>query len=109
MSKKSKNSENVKIVGFDGPPCPRCGRPTETREYERITEKELAQQFYYSRWFMCQNRECKTQVITAPEFKVFNENKAQRPPDVVTTPTEHRDGAPERLDQVSAGDPPPWE
>jgi hypothetical protein len=27
MSKKSKNSENVKIVGFDGPPCDRCGLP----------------------------------------------------------------------------------
>jgi hypothetical protein len=37
--------------------------------------------------------DCKTQVTTAPEFKVSSENKAQRPPDVVTTPTEHRDGA----------------
>jgi hypothetical protein len=34
MSKKSKNSENVKIVGFDGPPCSRCGHPTEIREYK---------------------------------------------------------------------------
>jgi hypothetical protein len=106
MSKKSKN---MKIVGFDGPPCPRCGCPTEIREHERISEKELAKQFYYRRWYNCGNAKCQTQIIHADEFKVFNENKAQRPHDVVATPTERRDSAPERLDPVSAGAPPPWE
>lgn len=106
MSKKSKN---MKIVGLDGPPCHRCGRPTEIREHERITEKELARPFYYGRWYNCPNNSCDTKIIHADEFKVWNKNKAQHPPEVVTTPTEHRDSAPEVLDQVSAGDLPPWE
>ena len=103
MSKKSKN---VKIVSLDGPPCPRCRCPTEIREHERITEKELAKQFYYSRWYNCGNAKCQTTIVHADEFKVWNENKAQRPHDVAT-PSEHRDNAPEL--QLRAGDPPPWE
>jgi hypothetical protein len=77
MSKKSKN---MKIVGLDGPPCPRCGRPTEIREHERITEQELARPFYYRRWYNCPNNSCDTKIIHADEFKVWNKNKAQRPP-----------------------------
>jgi hypothetical protein len=84
-------SKNMKIGSFDGPPCPRCGCPTEIREHERITEKELAKPFYYSRWYYCQNRDCKTTTIMPDEFKVRNENGAQRLDDVVTTPTEYGD------------------
>jgi hypothetical protein len=104
----SKNSKNMKIVSFDGPPCPRCGCPTEIREHERITEKEIAKHYYYSRWYNCGNAKCQTNIIHADEFKVWNENKAQRPHDVAT-PTEQRDHAPGLLDRMSAGDPPPWE
>ena len=102
-------SKNMKIVGFDGPLCPRCGHPTEVREHERITEKELARPFYYSRWYNCPNRKCKTAIIHADEFKVCNEKEAQPLHDVVMTPTEHRDSAVEVRDQISASDRPPWE
>jgi hypothetical protein len=106
MSKKSKN---MKIVSLGGPPCRRCGCPTEVREHERITEKELAGPFYYSRWYNCRNKKCDTNIIHADEFKVWNENNAQRPHDVVTTPTEHRDSALEGINKMSPGDRPPWE
>jgi len=68
-------AKNTKIVSLEGPPCDRCGCPTEIREHERITEKELAKQFYYSRWYNCPNQDCKTNVITLPEFRVWNVNK----------------------------------
>jgi hypothetical protein len=86
----SKNSKNMKIVSFDGPPCPRCGCPSEIREHERITDKELARPFYYRRWCNCRSETCQTNIIHADEFKVWNGSKAQRPHDVAT-PTEHRD------------------
>jgi hypothetical protein len=106
MSKKSKN---VKIVSLDGPPYPRCGGPTEIREHERITAKELAKQYYYRQWYNCPNDNCDTKIIHADEFKVWTKNKVDGQPAVVTTPTEHRDGAPKGINQMSPGDPPPWE
>jgi len=89
----AKTAKNTKIVSLDGPPCPRCGGPTEIREHERITEKELAKQFYYSRWYNCPNQDCITTTIMPDEFKVRNESKAQRLHDVVKTPTEDGDSA----------------
>jgi hypothetical protein len=86
-------AKNTKIVSLDGPPCPRCGCPTEIREHERITEKELARPFYYRRWYNCPNRKCKTTLIHADDFKVWNENEAQPQHDVATMPTEHRNSA----------------
>jgi hypothetical protein len=103
-------AKNMKIVGFDGPPCRRCGCPTEIREHERVTEKELGKPFYYRRWYNCRNRDCRTTLIMPDEFKVWNENAApQRLQEVVTTPARHHDIALEVLDQMSADDRPPWE
>jgi hypothetical protein len=87
-------AKNTKIVSLNGPPCPRCGRATEIREHERITEKELARPFYYSRWYNCpnQNQDCKTTTIMPDEFKVWSENQAQRPYDVRATSTDRDDG-----------------
>jgi hypothetical protein len=82
-------AKNSKIVSLDGPVCPRCGCPTEIREHERITEKELARPFYYSRWYNCPNQDCKTTTIMPDEFKVWSKNEPQRLPDVMTTPTDH--------------------
>lgn len=98
----SKKSNNMKIVGLDGPPCPRCGCPTEIREHERITEKELAKPFYYSRWYICRNRDCTTTNIMPQEFKVWNENKARRPDDVVTTPTKRPDSGEGQVHYVAS-------
>ena len=83
-------AKNKKIVSLNGPPCPRCGCPTEIREHERITETELARPFYYRRWYNCRNRDCKTTTIMPDEFKVRNGNDARHLHDVVPT-TERRD------------------
>jgi len=47
----SRKKRKYMIVSEDGPPCPRCGRPMQVREHDRIREKQLRQPFYYSRWF----------------------------------------------------------
>jgi hypothetical protein len=100
-------AKNTKIVSLNGPPCPRCGCPTEIREHERITEKELAKQFYYSRWHNCPNRKCKTTIIHAVEFKVWKEDQAQQLQDAVTTPVEHRNSAESEVPYVPPDSSPP--
>jgi hypothetical protein len=111
MSKK-----NMRVVGLDGPPCRRCGCPTEVREHKEVTAKELARPFYYARWFNCLNRRCRTTLIMPEEFKVINDSRvADRLDDVVTAPARHHDVALEVLDAMqstsgmNAGDRPPWE
>jgi hypothetical protein len=101
----SKNSKNMKIISVDGPPCRRCGCPTEIREHERITEKEVAKPFYYRRWYNCRNKKCQTNIIHADEFKVWNGSEAPRPHDVATT-TERRD-CPELEVRYTPPDNPP--
>ena len=44
------------VVTENGPACPRCGRPMQVREHDRIREKQLQQPFYYSRWFCCMHK-----------------------------------------------------
>jgi hypothetical protein len=63
------------IVSNDGPPCPRCRRPMEVREHDQIREKQLRQPYYYSRWFNCRHRDCRTTLCMWDEFKVWNDNQ----------------------------------
>ena len=69
MSKKKKT---YIIVSENGPPCPRCRRHMQVREHDRIREKQLRQPFYYSRWFRCMHKGCKTTIVHREEFKVWN-------------------------------------
>jgi hypothetical protein len=71
MSKKKHKRDPHIVVGWDGPPCPRCGRAMQIREHERITEKHLLQPFYYSRWHSCMHRDCRTTIVHDDRFKVF--------------------------------------
>jgi len=66
---------------IEGPPCPRCQHPTEVREHKAITAKELARPFYYSRWYNCANRNCRTTLIMPEEFKVFPVREPRPDPD----------------------------
>ena len=68
-----KPGKNTRVLGLVGPKCRRCGRPTEVREHEAITQKELCNTTYYSRWYCCVNQKCRTTLIMPEEFKVFNE------------------------------------
>jgi hypothetical protein len=80
------SKKNMRVVSFDGPPCRRCGCPTEVREHKEVTAKELARPFYYTRWFNCLNRRCRTTLIMPEEFKVINDSRvADRLDDVVTS------------------------
>ena len=47
---------------------------TEVRGHKRVTEGMLRQPFYYSKWFYCTNRQCKTTLIMPPECRVFRED-----------------------------------
>jgi hypothetical protein len=61
------------IVPGLGIRCHRCNRHTQIREHSVITEKHLAQPFYYSRWYYCNNAQCRTNQIMPDEFKVMKE------------------------------------
>jgi hypothetical protein len=54
------------VVGHDGDPCPRCGRPTQIREHKSIEPRHLQQSFYYTRWFNCTASDCRTTLIMPP-------------------------------------------
>ena len=73
MTQKRKVPRNTEIVARDGPPCPRCHNLTQVREHKRIGEKQLNRAYYYSRWYCCANRQCKTTLIMPEEFKVLKE------------------------------------
>jgi len=59
-----------KTVPGQGDPCPRCGMPTEIREHDGLRDKHLRQPFYYTRWFYCTNKQCKTTMIMPDRYKV---------------------------------------
>jgi hypothetical protein len=60
-----------RIVVHDfGDPCPRCGVPMQIREHNGIGEKQLRQPFFYTRWFCCMNRRCKTTLVMPERYKV---------------------------------------
>jgi hypothetical protein len=45
----------------------------QIREHVSITDKHLAQPFYYSRWFNCTNPTCKTTLVMPDRFRVFRD------------------------------------
>jgi hypothetical protein len=60
------------VLGNDGEPCPTCGRSTEIREHAAITQKQLRQQCYYSRWFVCTNPMCHGKRILPERYVIWN-------------------------------------
>lgn len=82
----SKKQRHV-VVGENGDPCPRCGKPTEIRTHPEITEKHLRQPFYYSRWFYCLNPDCRTKQIMPDRYMVWPDTPERRLLDQLTPPT----------------------
>lgn len=77
MSKKSKNKNlNFRVVSQGGIPCPRCYVPTELRERTQVTDKQLSQPYYFSRWYNCNNDECPTTLIMREEFKIHERSQS---------------------------------
>jgi hypothetical protein len=66
------------LHGEVGDPCPRCGLRTQVRAHIEITEQQLRQPWYYSRWFVCVNRDCRTTLIMPERFKVFRKGRRRR-------------------------------
>jgi hypothetical protein len=76
MRKRSHMNRKRKyvIASNNGPLCPRCGRPMQVREHDRIRPKQQRQEYYYSQWFYCRHRNCRTKQVMWDEFKVWNDS-----------------------------------
>jgi hypothetical protein len=73
-----------------GPPCPTCKRPMEVRRHRQITDDQLCQDSYYSRWYVCAPfGACRTTTVMPPEFRVRNPPWVPRP---LTTTNNDRGG-----------------
>jgi hypothetical protein len=70
MSKRKHKS--YVVIDGNGEPCPRCGGPTQIREHEQVTARQLRQPYYYSRWYYCVDQHCPTTMIMPEAFKVWN-------------------------------------
>ena len=68
MTGKRKRRKSIVIPG-DGDPCPRCGAPMQIREYDDCERKQMSQQFF-TRWFCCMNKTCKTTLVMPARYKV---------------------------------------
>jgi rRNA maturation protein Nop10 len=101
-----KKSKYIVIPG-KGDPCPRCGRPTQIREHAAITDKYLAQPFYYSRWFNCVHDDCKTTLIMPPRYVVVNEH--QKAKEVAEAAETGKVVWGDSWDDSNTSGPPPWE
>src|SRR6516162_3945488 len=66
------------VLDEQGPGCPRCGRPMQTRKHNSIGAKQLRKKYYYRRWFYCTHKNCKTTTVTVEQFKVFNSAQDRR-------------------------------
>jgi hypothetical protein len=78
----SKKKRHYVVVSEDGPPCPRCGQPTQAREHDRIRERHLRQPYYFTRWYCCLQSACPTTLIMLEQFKVLNTTQQQAAPEL---------------------------
>lgn len=60
------------VIPGDGDLCPRCGVPMQIREHDGVGDKQLRKRCYYTRWFCCMNKNCKTTLIMPKHYKVMN-------------------------------------
>ena len=72
MSKKKRQRYLVRVVPGNGDLCPRCGVPMQIREYSNLTDKHLHRSYFYTRWFCCTNKNCRTTLVMPERYKVMN-------------------------------------
>jgi hypothetical protein len=65
---KRKRKKSIVIPG-EGDACPRCGEPMQIREYDGVDEEPPSQPFF-TRWFCCLNKACKTTLVMPARYKV---------------------------------------
>lgn len=56
--------------------CTSCRGRTEERQHIAITDKQLRQPFFYSKWYYCHNKDCKTTTLMFDKDRIMNQNKA---------------------------------
>ena len=71
MSKKKRQRYLVRVVPGNGDLCPRCGVPMQIREYSNLTDKHLHRSYFYTRWFCCTNKNCRTTLVMPERYKVM--------------------------------------
>ncbi len=89
----------------DGLPCPRCGNISIVREHIEITGKLLSQPFYYSKWFKCSNKHCKTDIFYDEIYRVYPEKETED----ITINTTKGSEQELRLEAIKQQLKPPWE
>jgi hypothetical protein len=72
LNKKERQRDRVVVVPGDGDPCPRCSVPMQIREYGDLTVKHLHRSYFYTRWFCCMNKSCRTTLVMPERYKVRN-------------------------------------
>ena len=72
MRKKKRQRNRAVVVPGDGDPCPRCGVPMQIREYSNLTDNDLHRPYFYTRWFCCMNKSCRTTLVMPERYKVMN-------------------------------------
>lgn len=84
MNKQKK----YRVIGRNGIACPQCGRQMEIREHTYLTEKQLRQPYYFTRWFYCFYQDCPVKAHMQEEYKVWLDKKEQR---AMSAYQEHKD------------------
>ena len=68
MRGKRKRKKSIIIPG-EGDPCPRCGKPMQIRAYGDVVDEQLRAAFFYTRWFCCMDKTCKTTLVMPERHK----------------------------------------
>jgi hypothetical protein len=71
--KRKRFRQKCIVIPGDGDPCPRCGNPMQIREYDGVGEK-LPNRPFFTRWFCCMNKTCKTTLVMPARYKVDLDN-----------------------------------
>ena len=72
--KGKRSRKKCVVIPGEGDPCPRCGKPMQIREYAGPNKKQEGRASFYTRWFCCMNKSCKTSLVMPVRYKV-----AERP------------------------------
>jgi hypothetical protein len=71
-NKKQRQRDRAVVVPGNGDPCPRCDVPMQIHEYSNLTDKHLHRPYFYTRWFCCMNKSCRTTLVMPERYKVMN-------------------------------------
>ena len=44
----------------------------QIREYNNLTDKHLHRPYFYTRWFCCMNKSCRTTLVMPRRYKAMN-------------------------------------